>query len=106
MVYIEEAHPSDSWQLPANLREGVLFPTPATLGEREQTADTCVRKLGIQIPALVDGYDNSVERDYTGWPDRLYVIDAGGRVAYKSKPGPYGFDPKAMDAALERLLAR
>ncbi len=84
----------------------MLFATPSSLQEREQVADACVRKLGIEIPALVDGYDDMVERTYTGWPDRLYVIDAGGRVAYKSKPGPYGFHPAEMAAVLERLVTR
>ena len=106
MVYIEEAHPKDSWQLPANLADGVLFATPSSLEDREQVADACVRRLGIEIPALVDGFDDAVERNYTGWPDRLYVIDAGGRVAYKSKPGPYGFHPAEMASALDRLITR
>ena len=106
MVYIEEAHAEDSWQLPANLSEGVLFPVPSSLEERERTAGACVRKLGIEIPALVDRFDDRVERNYTGWPDRLYVIDAEGRVAYKSKPGPYGFHPAEMEVSLRRLLGR
>jgi len=32
-----------------------------------------------------------VEKAYTGWPDRLYLIDKEGRVAFKSAPGPFGF---------------
>ena len=52
-----------------------------------------MRKLGVKFPALVDGFDNRVESAYTGWPDRLYLIGKGGRVLYKSKPGPFaGFD--------------
>ena len=105
VVYIEEAHPQDSWQLPANVTDGVLFSTPSSLEDREQVAGACVRKLGIEIPALVDRYDDRVERNYTGWPDRLYVIDPQGRVAYKSKPGPYGFHPDEMAASLERVLS-
>jgi len=31
-----------------------------------------------------------LEAAYTGWPDRLHVIDVDGRVAYKSRPGPFG----------------
>lgn len=69
-------------------------------------AQSCVRKLGLEMPALVDGIDNSVERAYTGWPDRLYVIDREGRVAYKSRPGPFGFKPAEAEAALRRALGR
>jgi type I thyroxine 5'-deiodinase len=87
------------------LREGVLFATPSSFEEREQAAGSCVRKLGIEFPALVDRYDDAVEREYTGWPDRLYVINAEGRLAYKSKPGPYGFRPAEMAAVLDRLTS-
>lgn len=41
---------------------------------------------------------------YAGWPDRLYVIDREGRVAYKSGPGPFGFKPAAVETTLVALL--
>jgi type I thyroxine 5'-deiodinase len=62
-----------------------------------------VRNLGIELPAVVDEPDNRTERAYTGWPDRLYLIDRDGRVAYKSRPGPFGFEPSELEAALRRL---
>jgi type I thyroxine 5'-deiodinase len=103
VVYIEEAHASNGWQLPVNEKQGVVFAKPATDAEREQVAEACVRKLNIEIPALVDRVDNATERAYTGWPDRLYVIDKDGKVVFKSAPGPFGFDAKAMGAALKSL---
>jgi hypothetical protein len=78
----------------------VLFPSPKTDAERNETASACVRKLGIRIPALRDGIANATERSYTGWPDRLYLIGRGGRVLFKSKPGPFGFEPKGLESAL------
>ena len=65
-----------------------------------QVAESCVRKLGIRFPALIDGMDNTVERLYTGWPDRLLLIDRTGSVVYKSAPGPFGFHPAELEAAL------
>jgi hypothetical protein len=62
-----------------------------------------VRKLGIKFPALIDGFENSTEKAYTGWPDRIYLIDGKGRVAYKSRPGPFGFKPQELRSALEHL---
>jgi hypothetical protein len=62
-----------------------------------------VRKLGIQIPAVLDEFGNSTEQAYTGWPDRLYLIDSAGRVAYKSKPGPFGFKPDDLKNALAQV---
>lgn len=104
MVYIEEAHASDLWQLPANEKQGVVFATPRTEGERSDLASACVRNLKIDLPAVVDGLDNFTERAYTAWPDRLVVIDKYGRVAFKSAPGPFGFRPADMEAALRRVI--
>jgi len=102
-VYILEAHPSDVWQMQSNIKDSVVFASPKNIEEREYVAGACVRKLGIKFPALIDGFDNTTEKAYTGWPDRLYLIDAQGRVAYKSKPGPFGFKPDELKAALARL---
>jgi hypothetical protein len=88
----------------SNIRDGVVFRDPRTEEERNERAESCVRKLGIRFPALVDGIDNTVERQYTGWPDRLYLIDANGRIAYKSAPGPFGFHPAELESALRGLL--
>ena len=106
VVYILEAHPTDVWQMESNVQDKVLFATPTNLEERSQIAGACVRKLGIKIPAVVDGIDNTVEHAYTGWPDRMYLIDGSGRIAYKSKPGPFGFTTAELRAALERVVPK
>jgi type I thyroxine 5'-deiodinase len=104
VVYIYEAHASDAWQVMANRKDEVLIQTPKSFDERLEVAGSCVRKLGIELPALVDDLQNATEAAYTGWPDRLYVIDREGRVAYKSAPGPWGFRPREMEAALQKAL--
>jgi len=103
VVYITEAHPSDVWQMQSNIKDKVVFASPKNQEERSTIAGICVRKLGIEFPAVLDEFGNSTERAYTGWPDRIYLIDASGRVAYKSKPGPFGFKPDELAAALARL---
>jgi type I thyroxine 5'-deiodinase len=104
VVYIQEAHPTDLWQMASNVRDGVLFRSPRSDGERTETASACVRNLGIRIPALLDGIDNRTERAYTGWPDRLYLIGQDGRVIFKTRPGPYGFSSKTLEGALQKLV--
>ena len=104
VVYIQEAHPIDAWQVSDNLKDDVLVASTMTADERLKVADICVKNLKIDLPALVDGPDNRVERDYTGWPDRLYVVDRDGTISYKSAPGPFGFKPAEVEATLERLL--
>ncbi len=104
MVYITEAHPSDVWQMQSNIKDKVVFASPKDEEERALVAGACVRKLGIKIPAVIDQFGNSTEQAYTGWPDRLYLIDAKGHVAYKEKPGPFGFKSDDLRAALGRLV--
>jgi iodothyronine deiodinase-like protein len=104
VVYIEEAHPIDAWQVSDNKKDAVLIASTKTAHQRDEVANVCVVKLGIELPALIDEPDNRVERAYTAWPDRLYVIDRDGTIAYKSKAGPFGFKPKDVEAALKRIL--
>jgi len=82
----------------------VLFASPKDEAERASVGGTCVRKLGIKFPAMIDGFDNQVETAYTGWPDRLYLIGKDSRVLYKSKPGPFGFHPPDLAASLQKAI--
>ena len=99
-----EAHPSDVWQMESNIKDKIVFASPKDETERAFVAGACVRKLGIKFLAVLDEFANSTERDYTAWPDRIYLIDAKGRIAFKSKPGPFGFRPNELRNALGRLL--
>ena len=103
MVYISEAHPSDVWQMQSNLKDNVVFASPRNEEERAFVAGACVRKLGIEVPAVLDEFGNSTESAYTAWPDRLYLIDRHGKVVYKSKAGPFGFKPEELKAALGKV---
>ncbi len=87
----------------SNIRDKVILRTPQSFDERTEVASSCVRKLGIKIPAIVDDMNNSTERAYTGWPDRIYLIDREGRVVLKTKPGPFGFKTSLLDTQLQRL---
>jgi hypothetical protein len=102
VVYIGEAHPSNAWQVPNNLKDKIILASPANVDERAALANVCMTRLGIALPAVVDGFDDAVERAYTGWPERLYLIGRDGRIAYKSRPGPFGFRLPELEAALRR----
>jgi hypothetical protein len=103
-VYISEAHPSDIWQMESNIKDKVVFASPKNEEERGVVAGQCVRKLGIKIPAVLDEFGNSTEAGYAAWPDRLYLVDRQGKVAYKSKPGPFGFKSAQLQEALSEML--
>jgi hypothetical protein len=102
VVYIREAHPEDGWILPENRRSGVAVTEPRTDEERHAVASTCAAGLRMRMPMVVDGIDNAVASAYGGWPDRLYLIGRGGRIAFQGGEGPFGFKPEELERAIER----
>ena len=82
------AHPIDAWQDGDNVKAGISLHSTPTLDERCSVAGTCLTKLGIKFPAVIDDLANSAERAYTAWPDRLYVIDREGRVPTSPSQAP------------------
>ena len=88
----------------SNIKDSVVFASPRNEDERGEIAGTCMRKLALKLPAVLDEFGNSTEAAYTAWPDRLYLIDAHGHVAYKSRPGPFGFKTDELKAALVKML--
>jgi hypothetical protein len=105
VVYIKEAHPEDGWVLMDNRRQDVAVRDPASDEERLDVAEACATRLAIRMPVVIDAVDNEVARAYGGWPDRLYLIGADGRVAYQGGEGPFGFLPEELGAAIEREAA-
>ena len=103
-VYVREAHPTDGWRMASNDRVGVTIPQPRVDSERVAVAQACSRTLELTIPLLVDTVDDRVGNAYSGMPDRFYVLDRAGRVAYKSGRGPFGYKPGEMEQALIMLL--
>ena len=67
-------------------------------------AKTCCTSLQITMPMVVDEMDDRVGHAYSGMPDRLYLIDRAGRIAYKGGRGPFGFKPGELEQALLMLL--
>ena len=103
-VYVREAHPTDGWREPANDRLGISVAQPRTHEERRAVATRCNSVLAMDFPLLVDGLADAVGHAYSGMPDRLYLIDSQGRVAFKSGRGPFGFRPQELEQALLLLL--
>lgn len=104
-VYVREAHPGDGvWPGGFKSLAGDAIDQPTQLDARQSVAGECSKVLEISMPLVVDEIDDRVGRAYSGMPDRLYVIDRDGRVAYKSGRGPFGFLPGEMEQSLAMLL--
>jgi hypothetical protein len=101
-VYIREAHPLDEWQMKSNETENVCYRQPRTLEDRVAIANDFVERFHYAIPLAVDPMENPADHVYAGWPERLYIVDESGRIAYKGKTGPFGYHPEEVEAWLAR----
>ena len=88
----------------SNDKAGIAVAQPTTWTERKDVAARCCSTLKMTMPLLVDTLDDRVGHAYSGMPDRLYVLDAEGRVVYKGGRGPFGFKVGEMEQALVMTL--
>jgi type I thyroxine 5'-deiodinase len=103
-VYIQEAHPTDGWQVTMNLDQEVLYAQPRSPDERAQVAEACVLHLNFEMPMLLDDMKNAVDQAYCALPERLYVLDRAGRIAWRCGMGPFGFDPDGWENAIRAQI--
>ena len=101
MIYIREAHPDDGW-----MREPTGINDPTTLEERRAVAGQCESAMAYGIKTYVDEMDDPVMTAYAAWPERLYLVDVGGRIAYAGDKGPAGFSPQGLKDAIDQLLSQ
>ena len=103
-IYIREAHPDDGDQVLRNVDEEVVFDDPTTLDERAEIASACMLRYNFTFPMLMDKMENEAEEAYQSWPDRLYVINAEGKLAYKGGLGPLYFDVDEFESEVEKAI--
>lgn len=87
--------------MPSNEEDAVVFKQPATLAERTEVAGKCCESLKITMPMVVDSIDDAVDERYAGWPERIFIVDASGRIAYAGGLGPWGFKPDDLERWLK-----
>jgi hypothetical protein len=102
---VSEAHPDDEWQMESNREEKIVIDQPKSFEERREAARILVERLHYDLPVALDDMEGRAETAYSAWPERLYVVDRGGRLAYCGAVGPFGFDVAEMERALSRLVA-
>jgi hypothetical protein len=95
-VYVREAHPTDEWQMKSNLkdRDDVCYAQPKTLEQRLVIANDFTKRFKFTLPFGVDEMSNAANDAYAAWPERLYIIDEGGRIAYRGGMGPFNYKPQ------------
>lgn len=95
-MYVREAHPTDEWQMKSNVKDDVCYAQPKNLKQRVDIANDFITRFKYPLPFGVDDMSNAAENAYSAWPERLYVIDEQGRIAYRGGMGPFNYDPKEL----------
>jgi len=83
LVYTQEAHPIDGWEIPAQTGNGIVIKQHTSFDERLTCAKRTRDELGVTTRILVDNIDSTVTRQYAGHPNRGYVLDSKGKVLSK-----------------------
>lgn len=92
LIYVQEAHPGAILSVATEGGGKELRVIPLITREAESLGN--IRKLvqlgKLTIPAAIESPANSVNRDYAGYPNRLYAVTPDGKVVFKGAPGPTG----------------
>jgi hypothetical protein len=87
--------------MPVNEREGVVYKQPKSYEERCRVASDCIKGMKLSIPSLVDDMQDTAEKGYSGWPDRIFIVGQNGKILYRGEQGPRGFKVEEAEAALK-----
>ncbi len=95
-MYVREAHPTDEWQMKSNLKDEVCYAQPKNLGQRVAIAQDFTKRFKFPLPFGIDDMSNAADKAYAAWPERLYIVDESGHIAYRGGMGPFNYDPKEV----------
>jgi iodothyronine deiodinase-like protein len=99
-VYVREAHPTDEWQMKSNVKDEVCYAQPRNLSDRLAIANDFIKRFKYPLPFGVDDMKNAANDAYAAWPERLYIIDENGKIAYRGGMGPFNYKPAEVRAWL------
>lgn len=84
-----------------NRSDDVRYTQPRDIEERLAIARDFAEHFDHELPLVVDTLENEAMEAYAAWPERLYVIDESGTIAYKGGMGPMFYDPGEVEDWLE-----
>jgi hypothetical protein len=80
----------------SNVKDDVCYAQPKNLSQRVAIANDFIKRFHYPIAFGIDDIDNAAEAAYSAWPERFYIIDESGRIAYRGGMGPFHYDPKEV----------
>src|SRR5258708_3633516 len=82
----------------SNVKEDVCYAQPKTLAQRVAIANDFVQRQKYPLPFGIDDMNDAADHAYSAWPERLYIIDERGRIAYAGGMGPFKYEPEEVRA--------
>jgi len=80
----------------SNLKDDVCYAQPRNLSDRLAIANDFTKRYRYPVPFGVDDMDNAANDAYAAWPERLYILDEGGKIAYRGGNGPFQYHPEEV----------
>ena len=79
----------------SNLKEkdDVCYAQPKSLEQRVVIANDFIKRFKFTLPFGIDDMSNAANDAYAAWPERLYIVDEGGHIAYRGGMGPFYYNP-------------
>lgn len=109
VIYTIEAHPTDTSVYfgyvnvtTQNNNQGVLFPPPATYGDRKQMVDTMSAWCSLNAPVFIDGPCNQWWNTFGPAPNNAYIISPSGVVL--KKHGWFDKSPDKIFCDIDNVL--
>jgi len=84
-------------------KDDVCYAQPKTLEQRVMIANDFVKRFKFTLPFGIDDMSNAANDAYAAWPERIYIIDESGHIAYRGGIGPFNYKP---EEARDWLAAR
>ena len=84
----------------SNVKEDVCYAQPKTLEQRMAIANDFTKRFKYPLPFGVDDMNNAADLAYSAWPERIYIIDENGHIAYRGGMGPFNYKPAEARAWL------
>jgi type I thyroxine 5'-deiodinase len=77
----------------SNVKDDVCYAQPKTLEQRLAIANDFTKRFKFTLPFGIDDMSDAADTAYSAWPERLYVIDESGHIAYRGGIGPFHYKP-------------
>jgi hypothetical protein len=63
-------------------------------------ANDFIKRYKFPLPFGIDDMSNGADAAYSAWPERLYIVDESGHIAYRGGMGPFNYKPAEARAWL------